>query len=88
MNDIANAIRNVTACMQKALDQGRRSRTIDAEDLIDILLAIADELDPPLADVVPVANACPACGERRTDRLVWKDDLVHCARCGSEYRPG
>ena len=48
MHEIADAIRHVTVRMQQALDQGRRSRTLDAQDLIDILLAIADELDPPL----------------------------------------
>jgi hypothetical protein len=48
MREIADAIRNITVRMQTALDEGRRSRTLDAQDLIDILLAIADELDPPL----------------------------------------
>ena len=87
MHEIADAIRTVTVRMQQALDEGRRSRTLDANDLIDILLAIADELDPPLADVVAVANACPGCGERRTDQLVWNDDMVQCARCGTRFRP-
>lgn len=49
MHKIADAIRNVTARMQTAIDEGHQSRMIDADDLIDILLAIADELDPPLA---------------------------------------
>ena len=46
MTEVADAIRTVTAQMQKALDTGRRSRHIDADDLIEALLAIADELDP------------------------------------------
>jgi hypothetical protein len=46
MNEVANAIRKVTARMQRALDTGRRSRNIDADDLIEALLAVADELDP------------------------------------------
>jgi len=46
---IADAIRNVTATMQQAIDDGHRSRHIDADDVIEVLLAIADELDPPLA---------------------------------------
>ena len=45
---VADAIRKVTAAMQHELDAGRRSRTLDAHDLLDVLLAIADELDPPL----------------------------------------
>jgi len=89
MNDVADAIREVTAKVQKAIDEGFRSRAIDADDLIEVLLAIADKLDPPVANLVDAASACPNCGERRTDRLVWDDDeVVHCARCGANYRPG
>jgi hypothetical protein len=46
MMELADAIRKVTAKMQRAIDQGRRSRAIDADDLVEVLLAIADELDP------------------------------------------
>lgn len=45
---MADAIRKVTASMQRAIDDGYRSRMIDADDLVEVLLAIADELDPPL----------------------------------------
>jgi hypothetical protein len=45
---VADAIRKVTAAMQHQLDSGRRSHALDANDLVDVLLAIADELDPPL----------------------------------------
>jgi hypothetical protein len=45
-NPVADAIRTVTAKLQRAIDQGRRSRAIDALDLVDVLLAITDELDP------------------------------------------
>jgi hypothetical protein len=47
MIEVADAIHHVTAAIQKQLDRGERSRQIDAEDLIDILLAIAERLDPP-----------------------------------------
>lgn len=50
MNDaakVADAIRSVTAAMTKAIDSGQRSTRIDAEDVIDLLLAIADAIDPP-----------------------------------------
>ena len=50
MNELADAIRDVTASMQRAIDEGFRSRHIDADDLIEVLLAIADKLDPPIAD--------------------------------------
>lgn len=46
MHDLADAIRQVTAKMQREIDQGRRSRSIDADDLVEVLLAIADQLDP------------------------------------------
>lgn len=44
--DVADAIRDVTVAMQTALDEGRRSTRIDAWDLVEALLAIADRLDP------------------------------------------
>ncbi len=46
MQTIADAIRKVTARMQEVLERGERSSQIDAYDLIDLLLAIADEIDP------------------------------------------
>ena len=46
MNQVADAIHKVTAKMMAAIDAGERSRQIDAEDLIDVLLAVADEIDP------------------------------------------
>jgi hypothetical protein len=49
MQRLADALRKVTATMQTELESGRRSAMIDANDLIDLLLAIADEIDPPLA---------------------------------------
>jgi hypothetical protein len=47
MKNIADAIRNVTAAMQTELEAGRRSPRLDAHDLIEVLLALADEVDPP-----------------------------------------
>lgn len=86
MTKIADALRNVTAAMQTELESGRRSARIDAHDLIDLLLAVADELDPPLAELVDPCFACPACGERRLDQLVWRDgNRVRCASCETHY---
>lgn len=35
--------------------------------------------------------ACPTCGERDIDHLVWIDapggDIVRCTKCGTEYDP-
>jgi hypothetical protein len=41
---LADAIRNVTIAVQKAISDGHWSRMIDADDLVEILLAIADQL--------------------------------------------
>ena len=45
---MADALRKVTAAMQEELAAGRRSTHIDTNDLLDLLLAVADEFDPPL----------------------------------------
>jgi hypothetical protein len=44
--ELADAIREVTAKVQWEIDHGRRSRSIDAEDLVEVLRAIVDQLDP------------------------------------------
>lgn len=35
-------------------------------------------------------DACPKCGERDSDRLVWIDDgeRVECQQCKTVYQPG
>lgn len=45
---IAEAIREVTGKVQNAIKDGYRSRRTDADDLVEVLLAIADRIDPPL----------------------------------------
>lgn len=44
---VADAIRKVTAAVQAELEAGRRSTHPDANDLLKVLLAVADELDLP-----------------------------------------
>jgi hypothetical protein len=80
----------LTASVQKAIGEGYRSRMIDADDLVEVLLAIADRLDPPVNDLVAVGDACPKCGVRAADKLVWDADeeTVRCAGCGTVYAPG
>lgn len=91
---IADAIREVTVAMQKAIADGYRSRTIDADDLVEVLLAIADRLDPPVAESVAPEFACPDCGMADADRLVWiadefpgADKFVRCDACGTIFDP-
>jgi hypothetical protein len=85
---IADAIRHVTVAVQRAIEEGHRSRMIDADDLVEVLLAVADQLDPPVGRLVDAGYACPGCGERNEDRLVWHENVVRCAGCGTEYVPG
>ena len=53
MTRVADAIRKVTAVAQQRFDDGERSAAIDLHDLVEFLLAIADELDPPLGPAAP-----------------------------------
>lgn len=91
---VADAIREVTAAMQKAIADGYRSRMIDADDLIEVLLSIADRLDSPVAESVAAEFACPDCGMADADRLVWIDNefpgadrFVRCDACGTIFDP-
>jgi len=45
---IADALRAVALRLEAEIDRGRRSTRIDAHDLLETLLAIADHLDPPI----------------------------------------
>lgn len=39
-------------------------------------------------DLVSPQDACPRCGERHLDDLVWIDDeTVRCMNCGTRYKP-
>jgi len=40
-------------------------------------------------DEVQEAAACPSCGERRVDKLVWDEDgdSITCSSCGCNYVP-
>jgi len=54
---------------------------IDADFARDAINAQADEL-------VAETQACPGCGERDLDQLVWQDDrTVKCSTCGRQYTP-
>lgn len=46
---------------------------------------IDDLLD---GDLVPPGSACPDCGERNMDQLIWiGDDRVACQSCRTVYDP-
>jgi hypothetical protein len=49
---------------------------------------VRDALNAQLDDDVAEADACPRCGERNQDNLVWQDDgKVKCTNCGTLYEP-
>jgi hypothetical protein len=50
---VANALRVVAMRLENAIEEGRRSTRIDANDLLETLLAVADQLDPPVAENMP-----------------------------------
>lgn len=45
---VADALRKVAQSIDAELADGHRSWKIDAEDLLETLRSVADELDPPL----------------------------------------
>lgn len=50
VHTVADALRVVALRLETALEQRRRSTRIDANDLLETLLAVADQLDPPVAE--------------------------------------
>ena len=56
MQELADAIRKVTARMQQMLEKGERPAKIDAHDLIEVLLAIAEAVDPEFGGSGPDAR--------------------------------
>lgn len=55
---VADALRTVALRLELAMEEGRRSTRIDANDLLETLLSVADELDPPcgLRQAYPAAD--------------------------------
>jgi hypothetical protein len=49
LSRLVDAIREVAAAIEREVEQGHRAAQIDAHDLVEVLLAIADRLDPPVA---------------------------------------
>lgn len=46
---IADVLRLVAMRLEVAIEEGMRSTRIDANDLLETLLSVADELDPPIS---------------------------------------
>ncbi len=44
--------------------------------------------EPADDNLIAAKDACPGCGERDMDLLVWfDDDRIRCMNCGTEYAP-
>jgi len=61
---------------------------IALRDHLDAAFAAAGVDDDPGADV-DQEDACPRCGERKQDQLVWVADgaAVRCQNCGHVFQP-
>ncbi|MFQ5732127.1 MAG: hypothetical protein ACE5KM_09235 [Planctomycetaceae bacterium] len=82
MQKLIDAIRHVTAKVQRAINDGHRSRMIDADDLVEVLLAIADELEAPAASD---DNAgCEFCCQE----FNRPGGEFTCPYCGTIHQPG
>jgi hypothetical protein len=49
LNRFVDAVREVAAAIEREVEEGHRAAQIDAHDVVEILLAVADRLDPPVA---------------------------------------
>ena len=49
MMEVVDSLRIVATKMRRAVGRGRRSRAIDADDLVEALYEVADELNKILA---------------------------------------
>ena len=60
---------------------------VDDPESIDVAY-VRDAINAQADELVAHADACPGCGERRVDYLVWQDDgAVKCSTCGKQYMP-
>lgn len=71
---VADALRVVALRLEDAIERGYRQNTIDASDLLETLVSVADRLDPSLPTTVPekqsVVDAARALLEARENQMV------------------
>lgn len=46
LNRLVDTLREVAGALEREVEQGHRSRQINADDLVETLLSVADRLDP------------------------------------------
>ena len=49
LNRFVDALREVATAIELEVDEGHRSAKIDARDLVEAFLPVADRLDPPVS---------------------------------------
>jgi len=92
LHDVWNKCREVERALGRDLDglEGivqDMAAGVDNPESVDADY-VRDALNAQLDDEVAEANACPRCGERNQDNLVWQDDgKVKCSNCGTIYEP-
>jgi len=74
LNRCIDALRQVALSLERAVDQGEHAAQIDAHDLVEAFLAVADRLDPPIGGTVnqppSVVDAARALLEARENQMV------------------
>ena len=73
---------------QARLRKARREREQEA-NRADAIADLDAGVDTDGSELVEEAAACPECGNRITDELVWDEEsgIVTCAKCGGWYDP-
>ena len=81
---MVDAFREVAASIEQVVDSGERVAHIDANDLIEALLAVADSLDPPVRNnaspplwLLDATRALLEAGENQMVTAVEWDQLRH-----------
>lgn len=78
---IANALHNAALKLEHAIESGHRDASLDANDFIETLVSIADEVDPPVAPEPPtLLDAALALLEARENQMVTRVEWDELAR--------
>ena len=68
----------------QGIEVGDDEETAGKKDGVDAMYPAVDR-----DGMVKKQDACPKCGEQRTDYLVWQpptyDDKIKCTTCGTVY---
>ena len=78
---IADAFRTVALRLEHAIESGHCDTSLDANDLIETLVSIADELDPPVpTEPTSLLDAARALPEARENQMVTRVEWERLAQ--------